>query len=66
MRLSTADFVINEIQEITRRLKMCQQSIDEPPHDKKQQNDFAPSEDSDQPGYPPSLFRVFAARLMDS
>ena len=25
-----------------------------------QQNDFAPSEDSDQPGYPPSLIRVFA------
>ena len=25
-----------------------------------QQNDCAPSEDSDQPGHPPSLFRVFA------
>ena len=25
-----------------------------------QQNDFAPSEDSDQPGHPPSLIRVFA------
>ena len=28
-----------------------------------QQNDYAPSEDSDQPGHPPSLIRVFAVRL---
>ena len=28
-----------------------------------QQNDCAPSEDSDQPGLPPSLIRVFAVRL---
>ena len=27
-----------------------------------QQNEFAPSEDSDQPGHPPSLIRVFAVR----
>ena len=27
-----------------------------------QQNDCAPSEDSDQPGHPPSLIRVFAVR----
>ena len=31
-----------------------------------QQNDFAPSEDSDQPGYMPSLIRVFAVRSMGS
>ena len=31
-----------------------------------QQNEFAPSEDSDQPGHPPSLIRVFAVRLMGS
>ena len=31
-----------------------------------QQNDCAPSEDSDQPGHPPSLIRVFAVRLMGS
>ena len=29
---------------------------------KQQQNDCAPSEDSDQPGHPPSLIRVFAVR----
>ena len=28
-----------------------------------QQNDFAPSEDSDQPGHSPSLIRVFAVRM---
>ena len=28
-----------------------------------QQNEFAPSEDSDQPGHPPSLIRVFAVRM---
>ena len=27
---------------------------------------FAPSEDSDQPGHPPSLIRVFAVRFMGS
>ena len=31
---------------------------------RNQQNDCAPSEDSDQPGHPPSLFRVFAVRSM--
>ena len=28
-----------------------------------QQNDWAPSEDSDQPGHPPSLVRVFTVRM---
>ena len=31
-----------------------------------QQNECTPSEDSDQPGHPPSLIRVFAVRSMDS
>ena len=31
-----------------------------------QENDCAPSEDLDQPGYPPSLIRVFAVRSMGS
>ena len=31
-----------------------------------QHNECAPSEDSDQPGHPPSLIRVFAVRLMGS
>ena len=32
----------------------------EPPHDKTNKVACAPSEDSDQPGHPPSLIRVFA------
>ena len=32
----------------------------EPPHDKPNKMTFVPSEDSDQPGHPPSLIRVFA------
>ena len=31
-----------------------------------QQNECAPSEDSDQPGHPPSLIRVFPVRSMGS
>ena len=34
----------------------------EPPHDKTNKMAFVPSEDSDQPGHPPSLIRVFALR----
>ena len=36
--------------------------IFEPPHDKTNKVVCAPSEDSDQPGHPPSLIRVFAVR----
>ena len=35
----------------------------EPPHDKINKMACAPSEDSDQPGHPPSLIRVFAVRM---
>ena len=38
----------------------------EPPHDKTNKIACAPSEDSDQPGHPPSLIRVFAVRSMGS
>ena len=34
----------------------------EPPRDKTNEMICAPSEDLDQPGYPPSLIRVFAVR----
>ena len=36
--------------------------IYEPPHDKTNKMICAPSGDSDQPGHPPSLIRVFAVR----
>ena len=34
-----------------------------PQHDKTNKMTYAPSEDSDQPGHPPSLIRVFAVRM---
>ena len=37
--------------------------ITEPPRDKTSKMACAPSEDSDQPGHPPSLIRVFAVRM---
>ena len=36
-----------------------------PPHDKTNKMTCAPSEDSDQPGHPPSLIRVFVVRSID-
>ena len=38
----------------------------EPPHDKTNKMTCAPSEDSDRPGHPPSLIRVFAVRSLGS
>ena len=37
--------------------------IKEPSHDKTNKVTCAPSEDSDQPGHPPSVIRVFAVRM---
>ena len=37
--------------------------LNEPPHDKTNKMICASSEDSDQPGHPRSLIRVFAVRL---
>ena len=38
-------------------------SWNEPPHDKTNKMACAPSADSDHPGHPPSLIRVFAVRM---
>ena len=38
----------------------------EPPHDKTNKMVCTPIEDSDQPGHPPSLIRVFAVRSVGS
>ena len=38
----------------------------EPPNDKTNRMIFVPNVDSDQPGHPPSLIRVFAVRSMGS
>ena len=37
----------------------------EPQHDKTNNVTCAPSKDSDQPGHPPSLIRVFAVRMKE-
>ena len=37
-----------------------------PPHDKTNKVTCAPSKDSDQPGHPPSLIRVFTVHSMGS
>ena len=38
-------------------------TLNEPPHDKTKKMACALSEDSDQPGHPPSLIRVFTVRM---
>ena len=56
---------LGEFQEI-KRLEIAEISIvdasetklNQPPHDKTNKMTFAPSEDSDQSGHPPSLIRV--------
>ena len=35
----------------------------EPPHDKTNKMTYVPSEDSNQPGHPPNLIRVFTVRM---
>ena len=47
-------------------VRMCLKFNIEPPHDKTNKITFAPSEDSDQPGDPPSLIRVFAVPSVGS
>ena len=44
-------------------LEVQQISTYEPPHDKTNKMACTPSEDSDQPGHPSSLIRVFTVRM---
>ena len=44
-------------------IRMIKYAKYEPPHDKTNKMACAPSEDSDQPGHPPSLIRVLAVRM---
>ena len=46
--------------------KCLSQKVNEPRRDKTNKLTCAPSKDSDQPGHPPSLIRVFAVRSMGS
>ena len=47
-------------------LLQSMQNLYELPNDKTNEMAVAPSEDSDQPGHPPSLIRVFTVRSMSS
>ena len=54
---------VKNIRDIKSPMAISLYSIIEPPHDKNNKMTFAPSEDSDQPGHPPSLIRVFTVHM---
>ena len=67
------DFILGSMRNVKNVMKcICAAYVDsrkkhfEPPHDKTNKMTFVPSEDSDQPGHPPSLIRVFALRSVGS
>ena len=67
------DFILGSMRNVKNLMKrICAACVDsrkkhfEPPHTKTNKMTFVPSEDSDQPGHPPSLIRVFAVRSMGS
>ena len=66
------DFILGSMRNVKMMKSICAAYVDsrkkhfEPPHDKTNKMTFVPSEDSDQPGHPPSLIRVFALRSMGS
>ena len=66
--LFMTDLFQNNVTETATKLlpiiRVCMQTTFEPEHDKPNKIICAPSEDSDQPGHPPSLTRVFAVRSM--
>ena len=55
----------NRTRDVALRLKLLIVPY-EPPHDKPNKMSCAPNEDSDQPGHPPILIRVFAVPWMGS
>ena len=64
---------VKQIQEKTEKYKnllnavFCLQNFTfEPLHEKTNKMAYAPVDDSDQPGHPPSLVRVFTVRSMGS
>ena len=67
------DFILGSMRNVKNVMKrICAAYVDsrkkrfEPPHNKTNKMTFVPSKDSDQPGHPPSLIRVFAVRSMGS
>ena len=67
------DFILGSMRNVKNVMKrICAAYVDsrkkrfEPLHNKTNKMTFMPSKDSDQPGHPPSLIRVFAVRSMGS
>ena len=67
------DFILGPMRNVKIVMKcVCAAYVDsrkkhfESPHDKTNKITFVPSKDSDQPGHPPRLIRVFAVRSMGS
>ena len=67
------DFILGSMRNVKNVMKrICAAYVDsrkkhfEPPHKKTNKMTFVPREDSDPPGNPPSLIRVFAVRSMGS
>ena len=59
---SVVNIKCNELSSLVGSLCICVR-LNELHHDKTNKAACAPSQDSDQPGHPPSLIRVFAVRL---
>ena len=59
-------FQFNLISQASYLFYIIGQSIYEPQIDKTNKMSYAPSEDSDQPGHPPSLIRVFPLCSVDN
>ena len=57
------DAVLKNPAQIDLLLQTLKVGLFESPHDKTNKMACVPSKDSDQPGHPPSLIRVFAVRM---
>ena len=66
VRFSETRWKCNLISQANYHFYITGQPIYEPQHDKTNKMSYVPSEDSDQPGHPPSLIRVFALCSMDN
>ena len=65
MMIPMANAILLQLKETARNLKDGM-LLNEPPRDKTNKMACSPSGDSNQPGHPPSLIRVFAVRSMGS
>ena len=59
-------YLVGNLEDMFFRAEAYWTSKNDTPHDKTNKVACAPSKDSDQPGHPPSLIRVFAVRSVGS